>query len=277
LSRRYSSFKRELSGDTQWTDHYVLKEIDLRNFRSDNAFLYQVRDGNTVTGYALTAFYLGTIDRFSLMAKLHEDGCFGAHVVDFNGQCLVSRDLLDSIFEIYFLDQVFDLSSRLHFTILDIGAGYGRLAHRITTAFPGKVKMLLTDAIATSTFLSEFYMRFRGCDRQATVVPLDEIQAALKTVPVDLATNIHSFSECPLSWVCWWLDRLKENRVRYLLIVPNTGGLTTREKGRKRLDYSGELERRGFELVVERPKYESPIVQSYGVSPACYRLFRLSD
>src|ERR1044071_5611895 len=109
LSRRYSSFKRELSGDTQWTDHYVLKEIDLRNFRSDNAFLYQVRDGNTVTGYALTAFYLRTIDRFSLMAKLHEDGCFGAHVVDFNGQCLVSRDLLDSIFEIYFLDQVFDL------------------------------------------------------------------------------------------------------------------------------------------------------------------------
>jgi 2-polyprenyl-3-methyl-5-hydroxy-6-metoxy-1,4-benzoquinol methylase len=66
---------------------------------------------------------------------LEEDDDFGAEVFDFHGK-VVSRDLLDSIIEINFLDRHLGFSSRRAVNVLDIGAGYGRLAHRMATAFP---------------------------------------------------------------------------------------------------------------------------------------------
>ena len=72
----------------------------------------------------------------------------GVNLHDIDGM-LVSRDLLDSINELTFLDDELGIAQR-NMTILDIGAGYGRLAHRATTAFEN-LTYLCTDAIPLSS------------------------------------------------------------------------------------------------------------------------------
>jgi len=107
---------------------------------------------------------------------LVEDDYFGNFVFQIGGKT-ISRDLLDSILEIYFLDRHLGLASaENHRTILDVGAGYGRLAHRLVSALSGAQRYLCTDAVAESTFISEYYLGFRGLDGRACAVPLDEIE-----------------------------------------------------------------------------------------------------
>ncbi len=69
------------------------------------------------------------------------------------------------------------------------------------------MEYLCTDAYATSTFLSEYYLNFRGQPR-ASVVPLDEVQTALATHPVDLAVNVPALQSVAWrpsagGWSCW--------------------------------------------------------------------------
>ena len=59
--------------------------------------------------------------------------------------------------------------------------------------------MFCVDAVAISTFICEYYLGFRGADDRASVVPLDELDSLLALQPIDLAVNIHSFSECPIT------------------------------------------------------------------------------
>jgi putative sugar O-methyltransferase len=164
----------------------------------------------------------------------------------------VSRDLLDSVAELAFLDDELGISERKT-TILDIGAGYGRLAHRATTAF-ANVRCLCTDAVPLSTFLSSFYLGLRAVGDRATVVPLDRIAETLEATRIDVAVNIHSFSECPISAIIWWLDLLAENAVDHLMIVPNTEGrLLSKERNAPRIDFMPLVQARGFELLRTRP------------------------
>ena len=171
--------------------------------------------------YALTTYYVKSIDQLGLVGKLDEDPLFGNVCFDIDNR-LVSRDLLDSILEIYFLEKHLKLSALENPTLLDIGAGYGRLAHRMLNALPNIKQVLCTDAFPVSTFVSEYYLRFRDLGDRAKVVPLDEIEQALWDHPVDIAINIHSFPECRLSAIEWWVSRLAKYGVRYLMIVPNS-------------------------------------------------------
>jgi hypothetical protein len=76
---------------------------------------------------------------------------------------------------------------------LDIGGGYGRFAYRLTTAFPGSLAYCV-DAVPVSTFLCEYYLRYRDCaEYEAGAIPLNIGEANLTRT--DLAVNIHSFSE----------------------------------------------------------------------------------
>jgi hypothetical protein len=159
--------------------------------------------------------------------------------------------------------------------ILDIGAGYGRLAHRMVSALGGVERYYCTDAVAVSTFVSDYYLRFRGAER-AVVVPLDEIDAALGKDPVDLAINIHSFSECRLQAVEWWIRFVSKHRVKNLLIVPNREDCG----GERLLNSTGEailpvLKQYGYRQIALEPKYLDPVVQQYGVEPSYYHLFEL--
>ena len=182
-----------------WNAQYVASEIELTSFRADNAFVWQHREGNTELRHLLTTYYLQSIDTLNLLPIVHEDGLFGVTTYRCGGQ-LVSRDLLDSLFEIYFLERHLGISEWRDATILDIGAGYGRLAHRISQALPRLGRVLCVDAIAESTFLCEYYLRFREVDTaQAEVIPLPDVEARMDIDDVTLATNstASTSARCP--------------------------------------------------------------------------------
>ena len=275
LSKRYSAFDSEVTTPLVWTDSHVRPE-DLIHFRGDNAWVWQVRGRNAnLLGYAVTFYYLKSIDRFGLLEKLHEDNSFGNFTFEI-GNRLVSRDLLDSINDIYFLDRHLKIGTAGCTRVLDIGAGYGRLAHRMTSALPGIQEVLCTDAVAFSTFVSDYYLRFRGAAK-TLVIPLDEIDKTLEDHPIELAANILSFSECRVSAIEWWTRLLRKHRVKYLMISPNccsgsNGELLLTNDGH---DFLPVLERYGYKTVLKEPKYLDPVIQEYGLYPSWYHLLEL--
>lgn len=168
-------------------------------------WVYQVGDGHLhERAYLLTTYYLLANDRLGLMQKFTEDGAFGAISFEMAGQ-RVSRDMLDSILEIDFLDRHLHIATRDDISILDIGAGYGRLAHRVMSAFPSLPKYWLTDVVAESSFVCEYYMKFRGLEGRCNLAPSTEIDHILQSKKIELAINTHSFSECRFQrWSGGW-------------------------------------------------------------------------
>ncbi|MEM9291644.1 MAG: hypothetical protein AAGD01_08185 [Acidobacteriota bacterium] len=276
-----SRYRDHPAAPSLWSQEFLARSLKLTTFRGDNAYIWQLRGLVKAAQYALTTHYLEKHDPLGLLDTLEEDGLFGAFTFDIDGR-IVSRDLLDSVVELNYLHQVFKARGldlhRPGLRFLDIGAGYGRLAHRATTAFPN-LHYLCTDAVPQSTFLCDYYLTFRGAE-QTQILPLDQVREALlhdlqEQGPLDLAINIHSFSEAPLAAITWWIDLLAEAQVQRLLIVPNTGqDLLSTEADEERLDFRPVIEERGFQLENVRAKFEhSDAVQRYGVFPSWYFLF----
>jgi hypothetical protein len=282
LRERYAAFDPDVTTPLDWTESHV-GAADLRHFRGDNAYIWQLREdvrlpgkgGMNALGYALATYYVKSIDRLGLLDRLVEDDAFGNFTFQIAGKT-VSRDLLDSILEIYFLERHLGLSERTDLRVLDVGAGYGRLAHRMLEALPGVRSYVCTDAFAASTLLSEYYLRHRGVTGRGKVVPLDEIQAELASRPFDLAINVHSFSECRLAAIDWWLSLLARSRVPHLMIVPNSiapGGTALLNSEHE--DFQPIVERHGYRLVAREPKFCDPFLQEWGMNPTHHYLFRL--
>ena len=277
LTRAYSELDSPLARDPVWTEA-LLAGADLRHFRGDNPYVWQLRGRNlNELGYALSYYCVRAIEaiqRSGLLDRLDEDGLFGVHTFAIDGR-RVSRDLLDSVLELAFLDRHLGLQGPEVRIVLDIGAGYGRLAHRAVTAFPKTVRFLCADAIATSTFLSEFYLDFRGVADLARVLPLHELESAVVAGRVDVAVNIHSFSECTPDAIDAWLGFLARKRVGHLMVVPNrvaADGVTMLTNAGH--DFSRIVRQHGYAPVANEPKFPDPVVQEYGISPARYLLFR---
>ena len=260
---------------SQWAEELLKRDLKLPFFRGDNAYVYQVRRTNELA-YLLTAYYVQTADKMNLWDILDEDNLFGNYVVNFNDERLISRDLLDSILEINFLERLLSLSTRREFNVLDIGAGYGRLAHRLVKSFPNIGRVFCTDAVPESTFLSEYYLKYREVNDKAVVIPLDEIEAGLANNRIDLAINIHSFTECTLDSINWWLDLIRKHEIRHFMIVPTNDKFLSVEINQPRRDFFDQIITRGYKVVAKLPKYEgASSVQKYGIYPAYYYLFEL--
>jgi hypothetical protein len=268
LQARYRSHPAaQLSG---WSELRLAGRVELAYFRGDSQYLYQAR-GTEPAAYALSAFYVREHDPLALLDRLDEDGAFGAltHIVE--GRT-VSRDLLDSVLEINYLAEVLGADRLAKARVLDIGAGYGRLAHRMT-AWSRDVDYIAADAVPLSTFLCEYYLDYRGATG-ARVVPLDELEGALPAGSVDVALNIHSFGEAPRASVRWWLERIAAAEVPRLLIVHGSEELFSAETNLKRGTYDDVLARLGYTCTELRPKYaHSETVQRLGIFPAWYHLF----
>jgi hypothetical protein len=260
------------AGTSEWSSSYLDPRRIFPHFRADSPYVWQ-QEGHACLDlqYALTTLYVEHHDPLRLLDRLEEDGAFGARTVWVAGR-LVSRDLLDSIIELTFLEEEAAISSWDAPTILDIGAGYGRLAHRGSVALPTS-RWLCADAIPLSTFLCRYYLDFRRVER-AEAVALDAVEEVVGSRRIDLAVNVHSFSECSIEAIAWWLDVLVAADVRRLMIVPNTGEqlLSTEAFGRK--DFLPLLSERGFVLTTKREKYaHSPSAQAFGVIPSWHLLF----
>lgn len=273
LRERYARFRQCVTEPFIWNDDFV-KAVDVKRFRGETPYVWQQRGRNmNPIGYCLAAYYMRQNDPLALFESLPEDNAFGAHTLLASGR-VVSRDLLDSINEINFLERHLGISRHSRFRCLDIGAGYGRLAHRVAQVY-SKVDYICTDAIAVSTFVCEHYLRFRKVDHVTTVTPLDEIEKALDRSAVHLALNVHSFSECTTAAVAWWMRLLGRHDVPFLMLVPNAVDEKQRPLTNARQDLASIIEAHGYRLVVQEPKYHDPLVQEYGINPTYYYLFEL--
>jgi hypothetical protein len=168
--------------------------------------------------------------------------------------------------------------SRNDFTVVDIGAGYGRLAHRMVECVPGLKRYLCVDAIPESTFLSDIYLRYRKVDHKAVVLPLDEVAERLPQERPDLAVNIHSFSEMPIAAIDAWIGLLARSGVPALLIVPNEGDqLLSLEDDVVRLDFSPVLRKHGYVLEAREPTVGDPDVRELVGVGDWFLFYRLAD
>jgi len=275
LQARYDAFDSRVTEPLVWKKGWIGPE-EMLYFRGDNAYIWQLRGHNmNILSYALSWYYARTVDTLGLQDRLHEDDLFGNYVFSV-GETAVSRDLLDSVLELLFLERHLGISAWERISMLDIGAGYGRFAHRAARAFPDRCNAVCTDGVAVSTFLSEYYVNFRGVGDQVDVVPLDAVEERLASWCPAIATNIHSFSECRMSAIEWWVALLAKTRVEYLMLVPNAG----RHGGLELLTNDGQdfgklIEAHGYRLMARDPKYLDPTVQSYGINPTWHYLFRL--
>lgn len=273
LIDRYQAIDDDVTVPVVWREGIIDKDA-LRYFRGENAYVWQNRSGNSEINYALTLYYLLANDN-GILGLLNEDDSFGVNTFEIAGRT-VSRDLLDSVQEISFLDRHIGLLGSGGLNILDIGAGYGRLAHRVCEAVPDLAGYYCVDAVPVSTFLCEYYLRYRGVDNKAHAIPLDELDQ-VRNIKVDLAVNIHSFSECSLDAIEWWCNFISEQKIKHLMVIPNTGN-----HGGSKLattpgehDFQGVIEKAGYRLIVKEEKYAEPSLQRSGIFPTYYYLFEL--
>jgi hypothetical protein len=275
LRRRYAQVQGPLAQHTFWTDDYRRIDLDLAYFRGDNAFVWQQRRlGELCPKLQTYLAYIEDIDDRSLLPTLGEDGAFGCWTCEWPDRPRVSRDLLDSVNELCFLQRTWGLFDRRGFGVVDIGAGYGRLAHRMSEAVAGMGQYYCVDAVPESTFLCEYYMRYRGVAPRVSVVPLDEIDR-LPVGEIDLAVSIHSFSEMRGAAIAEWMRTLTRLRVPALLVIPNDPeGLLSVEADGSRQPAEHHITAAGYELDVHEPIFlDADVRQRIGVEDQ-YFLYR---
>lgn len=275
LIEKYAAIDSDVTVPVVWEEGIIDKDA-LRYFRGENAYVWQSRSGNSEINYALTTYYMLSGDKQRFLKSLKEDDSFGVNTFEIAGKT-ISRDLLDSIHEISFLEKHLDIFNSSKLNILDIGAGYGRLAHRMCEAVTNLEGYYCVDAIPVSTFLCEYYLRYRKVDNKAQAIPLHELES-LNGKNINLAINIHSFSECSPSAIDWWCKFIAGQGIKHLMIVPNPGN----HGGSKLATTPGEhdfmsiIENAGYKLIVKETKYDDPCLQRSGIFPTYYYLFELS-
>jgi SAM-dependent methyltransferase len=264
LDRRYREFPSPICRHSIWEAALRNNAEDLRYFRGETAYMWLYRSlGDAKRRFYVYAQYVRALDERDLMGRqLKEDGAFGCFTYQYERLPTVSRDLLDSINELYFLERHCGVLSRQGLRVLDIGAGFGRLAHRMLAANDGVESYRCIDAIPRSTFLCDYYLRYRGyagkSDSRAVIVRLDEMEAAIAPGSIDLAINVHSFSEMCCDAIEAWVQWLVRLQVPRLFLVPNAPELLSTEPDRSHRDFAPILERAGFRRVAHEPTLMDP-------------------
>ena len=251
--------------------HEIPKQLDLYNFRSHCGYLWTTE---SAFRYKMTARYISRFDHLGLLRLFGEDGAFGCQTYPWNGM-EISRDKLDSIMEIYYVMARLGIGPDSAVKVLDIGAGYGRLAHRFTTLFK-RSEYYCVDAIPISTFLCDFYLKFRRVTK-AHVVPFDNLET-LSPHHFDLAINVHSFHEQTSNSIECWMSLLDSLHVKRLMIVDQKGRWSTMEPPDNRWSsYFPILQKHGWTLIDARPKYGTLFGHVCGIYPeAVHSLFARS-
>ena len=264
LCAAYEALDWPVVTHSRWQPEFFEHWLDLRYFRGDNAYIWHYRESEEVSRLRFFVYltYVEGLDTDDILSRITEDGAFGCFTYAFAGHPTCSRDLLDSACELAFLDRHMSIRSATDLRVLDIGAGYGRLAHRTIEAVKGIADYCCVDAVPHSTFLSEYYLEARGVAPPAQVVALPDVPS-LDPGSFDLAMNVHSFSECTLDAITWWLAQLVRLEVPHLFLVPNEPeGFLSLETDGRRLDAMPALEAAGYRLVAEDPAILDDSVRS---------------
>lgn len=244
------------SAHSLWRGLFAARGTTLPDYRAHNVYVWQDQlDPASLAAACEIALRL-VADHLEQVPE--EDGALGARTVAMADGRLASRDLLDSLLELGHLVEQLGRTRVATATFLDIGAGYGRLPHRITTAFP-RARVLATDGIATSQELCAHYLRFRGATRASVVTPRALAGMADGALDGAVAIAAHSLAEAPLTAIRWWVELCARLGVTELFVVPNDEqGLTSREARGRGHDITPTLGEAGYALVHRRRKYADP-------------------
>ncbi len=253
IEQRYDKLDIPARVHSRWNTEIIRDWVTPSHFRGDTPYVWHYRERRSTTSLKYFV-YLKDVeqrDHRGLLKTLTEDGQFGCWTWEFPGHPRISRDLLDSITEISFLDRNLKLFERKGLRVLDIGAGYGRLAHRVCSSGLDIASYVCCDAVPMSSFLCEYYLEYRKLSPPARVCLLDEVDQ-LEPGCFDLAFNVHSFSECTHAAIAWWIGQLKRLKVPYLFLIPNEGDQllsTESNEGKVRRDFSGLLDDAGYRRI----------------------------
>ena len=245
-------------------DH--LREFDLDKYRGDNVYVWQTRQYAEIN-FFVSYLYALSKDLLGLDKVLKENKSAGVHYYNFKGQD-VSRDLIDSMIEINYLEKLLKLSSVPNLEVIDIGAGYGRLALRLVETYP-QIQVACVDAVPLSTCISRIYLKDYIESKRIFVYELDEF-ISLQKNRFKLAVNVHSFSEMSLASIEVWVNFLVEKQIDYLFIVPNGSSLSLNDG----TDFSFLLAKAGFEIIDNSPKYSDLDFNKFGIYPSSYFLLK---
>jgi SAM-dependent methyltransferase len=124
----------------------------------------------------------------------------------------VTRMWVDGNVEIGFLRRA--LGSLGTLDVLDIGAGYGRLAVMLA---PLVRSYTCVDAVPISVEVCRTYTQRHA--PTVRVLDVAGLRAALPTLRPTLAINIHSWNECSRAQITHWLDVLDNLTVPFLFTV----------------------------------------------------------
>ena len=219
-----------------WDNH--ARTIDPDNFRADGQFLGCQKE----YPYRAMVEHVCDIGCRGWLIDMVEDGAFGCATEVIDG-IMVSRDKLDSIVEFNFLMRCYGAVPLSRSRILDIGAGYGRLAHRMHEVMP-HARICCADAVAVSSSMCARYLDFRGVPY--VIAPPYDIRNEF-----DIAVNVHSWSECTRSEVVKWMKLLDEYAVQRLFVVPHDDSFKTDDG----LEFRSAIEENGY---VQREHWRTP-------------------
>lgn len=266
LGETYRDLGLEHGGGV-WNEKH-LASFDVMKFRGDNVYVWQTRVFQEIH-FFVAYLYALKVDKLGLHNKLTETGSFGVETFNFDGR-LVSRDLIDSLIEISYLEEKLQISKAKDFRILDIGAGYGRFAKRIQEGF-SNIEVSCIDAIPLSTCLSRVYLEDEIKAGKVTVHQLDTLDE-IQEGAINLAINIHSFSEMSTSSVESWVNFLVEKKIENIFIVPNGPGLALNDGS----DFGGIFEKAGYRIASVDDKFGDPDFSRFGIYPSKYFLLKRS-
>ena len=274
LRNDYQKFLAKNFKKGLWTENY-LKNEDLLFFRGDNPYVYQKRGNQlSIFAYLITYYWFKSNNKTDDLSLFNEEKSFGVYnyVIDKKN---ITRDLLDSFNEIAFLKENVFKNYENKVKVLEIGAGYGRLAKWLTKNTELVEHYYCIDGIPESTFISEYFLKKYHKINEVTIVPIDQKEFLIENVKISLAINIHSFSEMTFDFVKFWIEEVNRIKVPYIFIVPNAGH---KHKGDlisfDKINFKTLLESNGYELVLKREKYLDPYIQKYGLNPTMYYLFQ---
>lgn len=265
LRQLYAAVNLPVTQHSRWAGRHALSSMNMQTFRGQTAFIWTYPE--LARSMQLKYYILANhVHRRApqLMERMPEDGAFGSVCYDFEQYGRVSRDRLDSALEIDFLDRHLGILKKPDLRVLDIGAGYGRLAHRVSSVADNLADYCCVDAVPESTFFCEYYARHRGLAPKVRVVPLPEVVSASTSLGrFDVAINVHSFSECSHAAIGWWLDRVRDLGIPYLFIVPNDAcSFLSSEVDGSKLDFLGRIEAAGYRVKVSEPVFSDADVRA---------------
>ncbi len=124
----------------------------------------------------------------------------------------VTRQWVDGNVEIDFLARHVPVMA--HQDVLDIGAGYGRLAVMLE---PHVLSYTCVDAVPISVQVCRDYCALYA--PSVRVLDIEQFVDAMPTLRPTLAVNVHSWNECSRAQISRWLDVLDDLAVPHLCTV----------------------------------------------------------